>query len=203
MVKLKIDLIPKKQQGNLARVYRATLKGPGIYSNQTVKACGHLFNYKIKGELPFGPPFFELNVEGPHEKKLNNVFAGKDLFYSGVSFNEGLGLYFFDEATDYHRLRRRISIYNLETGRKISAVEKDFTQPWRWRPNSDDLLLYNWADNLWKIWRYRSRKSDGIEDLYQGSGKGHISSNGRFMIICETGNPRVVLFDISQRGKII
>jgi hypothetical protein len=201
MAKLKIEEIPKKQHATLTRAYRLSLTGSGIYGKQVVEACGHVFTYQIKGELRFGPPYFGLQVKGPHAKKLNKVLKDKDMFYSGCPY-DGSSLYFFEEAADYDRLRRRITVYDLKTGRKSGSVELDFTHPWGWRPGSDELALQSWGDNSWKIWRVRSRKVDRIEHLHQGCSEGHISADGRFMIINETGIPLIVLLDLSKREKI-
>lgn len=163
-----------------------------------VEACGHVFRYQFRDELRFGPPYYSLTAAGPFAGKFNKLFEGGDYFASADPHNARSDVYFFERATGKSRLRRELSVYDLSTGRKVSAMEGDLLSPYCWRPRSDELIFDPWPDRFWKKWKVRSRKQRGLIDLCDRGNSGYATSDGRYLILLETGMPFICLYDLAE-----
>ena len=167
-----------------------------------VHAAGYVFTYDFKEELRFGPPYYGLSVAGPRADKFNKLFGDGDYFYSAEPFNPESSLYLFERAADDYRLRREISVYNLASGRRAGSVEDDFLRACCWRPGHDEMILYSWADVVWKKWRVRSRKKERIKNLYDRGQDANFTADGRYMIAHQTGDPLVSLIDLDAETAV-
>jgi hypothetical protein len=163
-----------------------------------VRAGEHVFLYRRKGELRFGPPYYKLTALGPFADKFNRLFKGGDYFHSAYPFNSDGGLYVLERAVDAMRLRQEISVYNLANGRKLGSIEGDYLSPHLWRPRSDELILFSRVNNTWKKWKVRSRTGDRIVDLDCKGNECRASADGRYLILNETGLPFVCLYDLEE-----
>jgi len=163
-----------------------------------VRAGGHVFRYGFRDELRFGPPYYTLTASGPFSGKFNRLFEGGDYFLSAYPHNNHSNVYLFERATGNDRLRRMLSVYDLTTGRKLSSLEGDSLSPYCWRPRSDELIFDPWPDRFWKKWKVRSRKQRGLIDLCDKGNAGYATSDGRYLIVLETGIPYIGLYDLVE-----
>jgi len=197
MARLVLSTLSRSEQSRLRKRDRCRAFTASSESLE-LEASGHVFHYRFRGELRFGPPYYSLTAQGPCARKFNSLFEGGDYFLSAHPHNAHSDTYLFERATDDDRLRRELSVYDLCTGRKVGSVEDDFLSPYCWRPQSDELIFDPWPDRFWKKWAVRSRKSKGLTRLCEKGNVGYVTSDGRYLIFLETGLPYVGLYDLVE-----
>jgi len=165
------------------------LEPPQWISSHVVTAGAHSIRYDYQSEIRFGPALYAATVVGPRDTSLSKEVGKYPVFAPKSPYQAALGWYAFVEWRGElgGRGSSAIKVLDLSGGKIVATHVAGFVGFVGWRGGtSSECIFQEYEGNRSSRWLAFDAQRGKTRLLFRGGYEGHISADGRYLIVLRT-----------------
>jgi len=181
---LKVKEIPQTEaRPKVAELLRL----PQANSPIEVMAGEHSIRYDHQSEIRFGPPLYKVTVTGRLGGTLSERVGKFPVFAPKLPYQSALGWYAFVEWRGDMNGRGSSAIKTVDLARGVILSTMDLADFAGWRGGrSGEFVAQEYAANRSSNWFACDARTGKRRPLFQGGYEGHVSGDGRYLLVLHT-----------------
>jgi len=175
-------------------------------TSQVVTAGAHSITYDYQTEIRFGPPLFKVAIAGPMGGAVSKKLGKYPVLAPKSPYHSGLGWYAFVEWRGdlSGQGSSAISIFDLGLGKAVSSQVTKSVAFIGWRGGaSTEYIAQEHVANRCSDWFACDARSGKKRLLFHGGYEGHVSADGRYLIVLHTREEVFVALIAIDSGTVL
>jgi hypothetical protein len=182
------------------------LKPPQWITSDVVTAGAHSISYEYQSEIRFGPALYSPTIVGPMGHAISRQLSKHPVLAPKSPYQSGLGWYAFVEWRGdlAGQGSSAISIFDLARGTLVATQIMKSAGFVGWRGGvSSEYIVQEYVANRCSDWFACDAQTGKKRLLFHGGYEGHISADGRYLLVLHTRTDVFVALISIASGRVL
>jgi hypothetical protein len=200
--KLIVSEVPR---ADAASKVAGLLNPPQRMPSQVVTAGAHSITYDYQTDIRFGAALYSVTIAGPTGSAISRQLE-YPVLAPGSPYQEKLGWYAFVEWRGDLRGQGSsvVSVFDLALGKAVTSQIMKSAAHIGWRGGaSSEYIVQEHVANRYSNWFACDARTGEKRLLFQGGYEGHISADGRYLIVLHTREDVFVALIAIDSGTVL